>query len=297
MIKDENKLKRSFETELFSLWQRPINLLEGLIKISSESIEQHYRTLKENIDEIGQYKLEALIKLHIRAINISNEILLLNKSGYPDGAIARWRSLYELSIVLVFLSENEDWVAERYLDHIFVSDYKEAAAYKNCYRKLGYAAIERKTYSIIKKNYEMANEKYGQEYSKDYGWIPKSILKDRNFSALEKYVKFEKYRTIYKTASKMVHSNPSCFSSLATEHYGQDVMLLGPSVLGLSEPIENCTISILYISLAILNITPNFDSVLSIKIISDWVSQTRDSVYDTLEQIEEKGLTNLPQLQ
>lgn len=292
MIKDENRLKRSFETELFSLWEKPINFLEGLINISLESVEQHYTTLTENIDEIGQYKLEALTKLHIRAINVSKEILLLCKSGYPDGAIARWRSLYELSITMVFLAENEDWVAEQYLDHIYVSDYKEATAYKNCYRKLGYTAIGKKTYSIIKKNHEMVNKKYGQGYSKDYGWIPKSILKDRNFYALEKFVKFEKYRTIYKTASRMIHSNPNSFSSLATVHYEQDIMLLGPSLLGLSEPIENCTISILYISLAILNLSPDFNSILNIKIISTWVSKTRDSVYDTLEQIEEKGLTN-----
>jgi hypothetical protein len=41
-------------------------------------------------------------------LQIFNEILVLLKSGYADGANSRWRSLHELAVISFFLLDNNN---------------------------------------------------------------------------------------------------------------------------------------------------------------------------------------------
>ncbi len=40
--------------------------------------------------------LGVLMRQHANACRITGEIILMLKGGYPDGAIARWRTLFEI---------------------------------------------------------------------------------------------------------------------------------------------------------------------------------------------------------
>lgn len=44
------------------------------------------------------------------------EILTLVKNGLADGAFARWRSLFELSVISNFISSNSEEVAKAYYE-------------------------------------------------------------------------------------------------------------------------------------------------------------------------------------
>ena len=83
--------KRSFESALNSAWAIPLDTLEALIDISLElgaNFNQEFRpeALKED-----DYVFEALTRLHARACQIAGEAYVLLKSGFADGAMARWR--------------------------------------------------------------------------------------------------------------------------------------------------------------------------------------------------------------
>jgi ribosomal protein S17E len=197
MLGDQRKYQRKFEKRLCERWKTPFNLLECLIRISLESGEEHTNKLSKTIDNTNNFKREALIKIHARALQISNEILVLLKSGYADGANARWRSLHELAVISFFLLDNNNDVAKRYLEHEIVKTFKEAKDYRAYYKKLGFPPIEIKEFNKIKREKEKLCKKYNDRFQDDYGWIPSSLLKDRNFKALEKLVKLDKLRPFY----------------------------------------------------------------------------------------------------
>lgn len=56
-------------------------------------------------------------EVSIRAVSVGHEILALLRAGYPRGAHARWRTLYELSVVSEVLLEGGRRAAARFLNH------------------------------------------------------------------------------------------------------------------------------------------------------------------------------------
>ena len=59
--------------------------------------------------------LTALRYLNGRALQVANEILVLMRNGYADGAYARFRTLYEISIILNFIASHGDGIAKEYI--------------------------------------------------------------------------------------------------------------------------------------------------------------------------------------
>ena len=256
----------SNENRLYELWKIPLNLLECLIRISLESGEEHTNKIRKVTDNTNDFKHEALIKIHARALQISNEILILLKSGYADGANARWRSLHELAVISFFLLHNNNDVAKRYLEHAIIKTFKEAKDYRAYYKKLGYSPIEIKKYNKIKKEKEEICKKYNDEFQIDYGWIPSSLLKNRNFRALEKLVKLDKLRPFYNFSSNSVHGGAKGFYRLGLMKSSQDKMLLaGATNYGLADPLQNTAISLLHVNICLLNLKPDFETIMLIQ--------------------------------
>jgi hypothetical protein len=92
-----------FKARLYQRWKEPLDLLELLINSSMEIGQDVKRQLVNNRKKISNPKHVALIKIHARAIQVANEILTLLKAGYADGANGRWRTLYELTPLFLFL--------------------------------------------------------------------------------------------------------------------------------------------------------------------------------------------------
>jgi len=143
MLDYQRRYQDGFKNRLYKRWKEPLDLLECLITVSLESGEKHKNKLSKTTNSTNNFKREALIKIHARALQISNEIFVLLKSGYADGANARWRSLHELAVIAFFLLDNNNDVSKRYLEHEVVRKFKEAKDYRTYYKKLGYPPIER----------------------------------------------------------------------------------------------------------------------------------------------------------
>src|SRR5205823_6083293 len=69
----------------------------------------------------------AVIFLLTRAISTAHEVCALLRAGFPVGATARWRTLYELSVVSGVLRVGNRGTAARYVNHRWVLVAKEAA--------------------------------------------------------------------------------------------------------------------------------------------------------------------------
>ena len=55
---------------------------------------------------------------------------MLLKAGYADDAHARWRSLHEMSVVGYMISQNGQELAEKYLLHEAVQQYRLAVEHR-----------------------------------------------------------------------------------------------------------------------------------------------------------------------
>lgn len=294
MLNYQRKCQKGFENRLYKKWKKPLDLLECSINISIESGEEHQKKLSKTTDNTNNFKRKALIKLHARALQISNEILILLKSGYADGANARWRSLHELVVISFFLLDNSNDVSKRYLEHIIVKNFKEAEDYRKYCKKLGYLPIERKEFNKIKKEKENICRKYSDRFQKDYGWIPSSILSGRHFRALEEHVKLDKLRPLYNLSCDSVHGGAKGFYRLGLmDDYQDKILLVGASNYGLADPLQNTAISLLHISICLLNLEPDFESKIQMQVMNNYISEIGIKAVNIQKQIEKEESLNV----
>lgn len=278
-----------FENRLYKRWKEPLDLLECSILISWKSGEKYIDKLKKTTNNTNNFKREALIKIHARALQISNEILVLLKSGFSDGANARWRSLHELAVISLFLLDNDNYVSKRYLEHEVIRNFKEAIDYRTYYKKLGYLPIERKIFNRLNREKESICRRYGDNFQKDYGWIPSTILSDQNFRALEKHVKLDKLRPFYNLSSDAVHGGAKGFYRLGLMEYEQNkILLLGASNYGLAEPIQNTAISLLHVSMCLLMLEVDFESLIQMNVMRMYMDEINLKATEVQAEIEKE---------
>lgn len=91
--------------------------LESYVTFSDSMLKylQEYTDISE---KSGGIKVFTVLRyINGRAIQVANEILVLLRNGYGDGAYSRFRTLFELSIVASFIQEHGDTVAEAYTNY------------------------------------------------------------------------------------------------------------------------------------------------------------------------------------
>jgi hypothetical protein len=118
----EHKLQKieisEFRLHLEKYWDEPLNLLRMIVTIAREIVsEQAVRKRRSK-----RYKAlpDALLRLNVRACQITSEVITLLENGFADGAMARWRTLYEVSVVAMVIAEGGETLAKRYVDHQYV---------------------------------------------------------------------------------------------------------------------------------------------------------------------------------
>lgn len=274
MLKNRRKMQNDFESRLLKQWKLPIDLFECLIKVSEEAGEdckpKLFRKRKKD------FKTSAILLIHARSIQISKEILILIKAGYADGANARWRSIYELAVISFFLFDNNSIVSQRYLEHDIVKRYKEAKDYNANCKKLKYPPISDKNLKKIKKERDKSIKKYGTEfkYRNGFEWIPRSILPNPNFNALAQHAKLGKMRPFYNLSSDMIHGGARGFYHIGLMKNLQDkILLIGPTDYGFADPMQNTAISLSQITFCLLNLLPDIDGIVFMKIMNQYVNE------------------------
>ena len=292
MLEEQRKTQTGFEKRLYLRWKKAIDSFECLIRVSHESVEEHIKKIQSRIDYSNQDKWLALIKIHARSVHIANEILALLKGGYPDGANARWRSLRELAIISTFLKEHNNELAKRYLDYSVIRSLKEAKHYQNHQKKLRYKPLARGTLKRLEKEAQKLDEKYGDDFGnpyKDYHWIPKKILKNRNFTELEKLVGMDHLHPFYNLACDAVHGGAKGFYRIGLMDDWQDkVHLIGPVNYGLADPLQNSAISLLHTTISILGLEPDFEAIIQMKVINIYIQEIGEAAVKIQRQIEKE---------
>jgi hypothetical protein len=77
---------------------------------------------------------EILIRLLVRAWQVTDEILCLLENGFADGAMARWRTLHEIHVVAAVLMRHGESITERYLAHQAVESKRISCSFPQMFR-------------------------------------------------------------------------------------------------------------------------------------------------------------------
>lgn len=292
MNEDQDSLSQRMVDSIKSIWGKPLSLMQGIIRIAEES-SQWYAT---RTDEYAEKDLvqKLLFRLTAKAIQISNEIYTLLINGYSDGAQARWRSLHELSVISLFISEHGNDVAERYINHQAIDKYKSAIQHREYYSKLGGRPVTTKTMTALKKEYDELVERYGQNYKYGYGWAAEALsLKKPRFIDIEASIKLDHHRPYYKAASANIHGDPiGVFQSLGTLPF-ENKAITGPSNLGLLGPAQSLLISLNIITTTMLTHGNSIDSIVICKVLAKYSKSVENEFMKVEREIHESLNLNL----
>lgn len=211
-----------------------------------------------------------LLRLHAKGYLIAKEILYLCQGGYSDGALARWRSLHEVTCISLFISKYGNECAEQFVHHSIVDEinyFETHHKYKDRLKvKAEYDQSEHEKLAIF------LNEKYGENFKKPYGWANKFLTdkpKQRiSFAMIEKDVDLDHYRFFYANASQGIHGAfLHLIDNLGIRESKTDVLLVGQSDSGMALPISCASLSLSIITTKIISINCQIEDTVSIKVI------------------------------
>ncbi len=241
-------MRRGFERRLRRTWRKPFDRLEMLITIARESGEQHLTdTLNSECQEFVKDSnalqlIDALVRLHARACRVASEIACLLRGGFADGAIARWRSLHEIAVIGMFLTQAKGDVPERYLAHGTVERFKRAKQYQQHSKALRQKPYSAKQMRKFESECNASVAKYGIAFKSEYGWASSALASKRpTFADIEENLDMDKWRPYYSMACSGVHAgSQSLFWSLGIPESSDLEVLAGASNTGLADP-GHCT--------------------------------------------------------
>lgn len=287
---------RQFEERLLKRWKKPIDLLEVLVEICCEAGAELNNEYRGTAAKSHDYVFDVLTRLHARACQISHEILSLLKAGLADGAHARWRTLHEIAVIACFIKDQGQDVAKRYLHYEIMETYREVLEYQKHCHELGYEPLTEKELHRIKMKHDEVLKTYGSDFGKQYGWIPKDILKERTFAGIEKSERFDKLRPYYRMACHNVHSGPKGIEfrlGLLRGGSSRSILLAGPSNYGLADPGQGAAISLNQITTRLLSIRPTIERVSTMKVMQKLVEEINPAFCEVQVQIEKEELRSV----
>ena len=283
----------AFNKSLEKVWGNPIDLLEMFYYIASEAGDAFNNQFRSIAAKEKDFVFDVLTRLHARSCQISAEIISLLKNGFADGAHARWRTLHEIAVTAYFVVSHGNETAERYICHEAIESYKAAIKYQEYCEVLGYQKLTEEELSEIKEKYDYFVKKYGISFKNSYGWASVAIGKDNpSFADIEDDVGLEYMRPYYKMASHNVHANPKgVFFKLGLIPESGDVLLTGPSNLGLADPGHCTANSLLKITTNLLTFKPNLDRLVICNILISLEKEIGEAFLHVELELKENKVT------
>jgi hypothetical protein len=243
--REKKRLFKEYKTDIANTHDYLIQSLVMQIECAQEIGEIFSGHVRKNPKKVP-LKEYVVDELYAQCILIANEIYVLITHGFPEGATARWRSLYETSITLNVLLKAQPDISLRYWDFAEVTMFEESKALDKLnphHRK----EATRTRYDSQKQaaKVEKLVQKYGEEFQKPYGWAkPILVGKKLGFAGLEEYAGLTHHQFAYKTSSTKIHAGPMGLRRKLHIPPEEMVPVVGPSNFGLFAPTYNTCLTV-----------------------------------------------------
>jgi hypothetical protein len=261
--------EHQFHGSLRRKWDVPIQLLEVLIAIATEVGGTMNDELRAEGDAQTANTVEVLTRLHARACQVASEIRTLLCCGFADGALTRWRTLHEISVLASFVQAHGEAAAECFLAYRPIEHLKAAEEFQFSCRALGYDPLTQQELDTISKDAEIAKRRFGRQSSRDYGWAAPFLAEGREptFRALQESVGLRHLRPFYKMASDNVHASAKGLGFALGLESDSGLLLAGPSDVGLADPGQLTAVSLAHITTVLLGVKLTLDSGIWSKVL------------------------------
>ena len=253
LLAESRHIHSDFRNNLYSAWRTPLDLLEMLIGTSLDAGNSFNHQNRPKASKDNDIKFEVLTRLHARSCQVAQEILTLLSNGFADGAHARWRTLHELSVIMWFIDQNDEEVANRYLQHGAIKAYKDAQQYQKHCEALGRIPFSKDEMKYLKTQHDSLVKKYGNDFKGQYGWAFEVLgIRRPNFTHIEEAVNLNHLQPFVRMAHINVHATVrGAFLRLGLQP-DMDLLLAGGSIYGLGEPGRNTASSLTTSSIILL---------------------------------------------
>jgi hypothetical protein len=185
-IRSDDRELSGFRRRLAKRWERPATLLRIIIALSERLAIESAPNGVPRLD--GADVLEPVLRrLHGRGVRIAKEALALIEAGFADGAMARWRTLHEITVVAMFIQDHGAQCAKLYLAHDAIESYRSANSYRAHHEALGYEPIADEEWNGVESAYHAAIATHGTSFATEYGWVSlarfSGHVSERNYAA------------------------------------------------------------------------------------------------------------------
>src|SRR5262249_10508153 len=148
---------------------------------------------------------DALIALHARACRTAKEGHYLLSGGYPQAALSRARTLHEIAVTMLVISEygrepGHESLAERFLLHYHITNMDGVKVSQSRAAALGLRPFSPAEVATFQRKYDKLVARFGAEYKQSYGWALGVINVYDGFRGLEVAAGTDQLRGYYKWA-------------------------------------------------------------------------------------------------
>jgi hypothetical protein len=251
----------SIKREIARRWKKPLELMDILLDVSAEAGERFSQEYAPIAEKENNLVFIVVRNMHIRSCRVAAEIRELMSSGFADGAMARWRTLNEISVICLFIRGHGIEAAKRYIDHEVIVSFNLIDEYLKAIPDGG--EFKKEDLDRATQLKDRMVEKYEKIFEKDYGWAAPWFNEGEvpTFKKIEDS-QLKQLRPYYRFASQEVHAGVKGDRYQMGLHPKQQgtALLAGPSVWGLEEPGQNTAISVHQILASFLTIRLNLES-------------------------------------
>jgi len=235
ILNKENQLTEEFLTNQYNKWGECFDLYELYytltLKFAVRYCQRCNHISKEEEKE-HSYEFIVIKELHGRACQIYSEILCLIKNGFADGAYARWRTLYEIMILISFIKSQGKEAARAFYNNSFIdTQHFNWAKELKCFK--------------------------GKKYI--------------SFKMVETKCNFNKrWMQEYKNACKTVHASPEgTFGRISNKKEGLNIIPVGRSDYGINIPATHSCITLSIINAEFMTIFSHFNTLIELQALME----------------------------
>lgn len=201
-----NRSSTGFHDRLNETWGEALDLL-ALMRLAAMDAGQRFSD-KHGMEarREGDSLVFALLGLHGLACAVTEEVIVLLRTGHASGAHARWRTIHEAAVVSLLLSDHGSDLARRYLDHDAILSWDAVQAHRSYAEALHLEPYPEEAAARVERRRAEMLGKYGPSFGSHYGWAAEIAGTSRpSLGELERLAELQQLRPEYSSASHAIH--------------------------------------------------------------------------------------------
>lgn len=267
---DDTRINQ-FRSNLLDRWGCSFNTLRMIYTISLEMGTEIEKEQRRSRSKRNRVLRETLVRLHARACQVFMEMIVLMENGLADGAMARWRTLHEITVVASLLFRHGEDLAVRYRAHAAIEAKRAVDRFIKNHEALEFEPLEQWKIDTVEENYKSMLMKYGDNFGSEYGWAAQHLeMKKPRLVDLEAAVGKMHHQSFYRMASYNVHATAKGidFRLGLMDGAGSPIALAGPSNAGFVDPAQMMAHDLVHITSLLGPRNFRFDRMVGLEILA-----------------------------